>query len=326
MPLDVDGHDVRLRLASLPAHGGFDVVMRILTTEDDTVPSLEALGYLPGDVALIRKAINMPHGAIIMAGPTGSGKTTTLASCMTEVDVQRKLYMIEDPVEKIIANATQVPVNTEHYDRSFASMARTALRMDPDVIVLGETRDEDSAGVMVRAAITGHLVLTTVHANTAPEIVTRLADLDISRSLLCSPNLLVCLLCQRLAPTLCEACKVPIGDSEQHKKALSRWESVFGDKLAGLYVRGEKECEACQGSGIGGRTVIAEVIWVDEKGREFIQQDDMQGWHDYLKTQGWHTYEDQLIGLVEGGRIDPFDAERMMGHISSTMQSKSFEY
>lgn len=326
MPLDVDGHDVRLRLASLPAHDGFDVVMRILTTQDENVPTLKELGYTDQDIEIIEKAINMPHGAIIMSGPTGSGKTTTLASCMMGVDHDRKLYMIEDPVEKIIPGATQVPVNTEQYDRSFGSMARTALRMDPDIIVLGETRDEDTAAVMIRAAMTGHLVLTTVHANTSPEVIGRLADLGVSRNLLSGPNVIVCLICQRLVPTLCTSCSISIMDSKEHAPFIPMWRETFGDAVETLRVRHVGGCPKCNGTGIGGRTVAAEVLWVDETGREYIQRDDMIGWMRYLKLNGWHTYEDQLLSLVKEGRVDPLDAEKIMGQINPKLREKSYHY
>lgn len=294
MPLHIDGRDVRLRLASLPAHGGFDVVLRLLTMNDEQTKTLEQLGYLPEHIALISKAVSMPHGAVILAGPTGSGKTTTLASCMHQVEPDRKVYTIEDPVEKAIPGATQIPVNTEHYDRSFASMARTALRMDPDVMVLGEMRDEDTAQVMMRAAITGHLVFSTLHTNSAPDIVTRLHDLGVSHALLASPDLLVCLICQRLAPLLCESCKVP---GEQ----------------AGVFHRGKTSCNTCRGLGIHGRTVVAEVIWVDEQGRQYIQQGDVFGWKQYLQDNGWTTYRHHLLQLVKKGVCDPRDAEKLMG-------------
>ncbi|HLD16888.1 MAG TPA: ATPase, T2SS/T4P/T4SS family, partial [Coxiellaceae bacterium] len=275
MPLTIDDQEVRLRLASLPAHGGFDVVMRILTTAEETL-NLIQLGYLPKQIEMIKKAVSMPHGAIILSGPTGSGKTTTLAACMQQLDPNRKLYMIEDPVEKIIMNATQVPVNTEHYDRSFASMARTALRMDPDVIVLGEMRDEDTAAVMVRAAITGHLVFSTLHSNGAPEIITRLVDLGISRALLASPNMLVCLICQRLAPKLCDHCSQPLLGSEKHRPHLKRWKEMLGQDLSSVRVRGS-HCAKCNGLGISGRSVVAELVWVDEGSRNFIQNGDATG-------------------------------------------------
>lgn len=232
MPLTLDDKSVRLRLTSLPAHQGFDVALRILARSDDTLMSLGQLGYSTDQVALLHRAIRMPYGAVIIAGPTGSGKTTTLASCMDLVSQQRKIYTIEDPVEKLIPSATQVPVNTEHYDRSFASMARTVLRMDPDVIVFGEMRDEDSAQVMVRAAITGHLAFSTLHAKTAMDIVTRLVDLGVSRSLLASPDLLVCLICQRLVPLLCDACKAPLKTLPNVSIYQERWKTLWPDLIA----------------------------------------------------------------------------------------------
>lgn len=325
MPLRIDERDIRLRLASLPAHGGYDVVMRLLTSEQEKVGSLEDLGYLPSQIELIKKAINMPHGAVILSGPTGSGKTTTLASCMNMVSSQRKVYTIEDPVEKLIEKATQVPVNTEHYDRSFASMARTVLRMDPDVVVLGEMRDEDTAQVMTRAAITGHLVFSTVHTNSAPEIVTRLADLSVKHSLLASPDLLVCLISQRLVPVLCRHCAVPVAESPLHQEHLARWFDVFQEKYLQLKARSHS-CPDCHDMGISGRTVIAEVIWVDEEGRQFIQHGDTLGWAKYLRRNGWKTYRDHLLVLVNAGVIDPLDAERVMGTISLTPNNEQFIY
>ncbi len=325
MPLQIDGRKVRLRLASLPAYQGFDVVMRLLTTADEKVPTLQELGYSDQQVELIKRAISMPYGAVIIAGPTGSGKTTTLASCMQQLDPRRKLYMIEDPVEKIVSGATQVPVNTEQDDRDFASMARTALRMDPDVMVLGEMRDEDTAAVMVRAAITGHLVFSTLHSNTAPEIITRLTDLGVSRSLLASPNLLVCLISQRLAPLLCEHCSIPITQSKAHQAQLHRWTEVFAGDFNALRARGS-HCPKCHGLGVSGRSAVAEIIWVDESGRQFIQAGDSMGLYHYLRSQGWHTYEDQLLDYVRKGKCDPIDAEKMMGEISIQFRTQSFNY
>ncbi len=325
MPLQIDGHKVRLRLASLPAYQGFDVVMRLLTTVEEKIPTLEELGYLPEQVHLIKKAVNMPYGAVIIAGPTGSGKTTTLASCMEELDHHRKLYMIEDPVEKIVSSATQVPVNTEQYDRSFASMARTALRMDPDVIVLGEMRDEDTAAVMARAAITGHLVFSTLHCNTSPEIITRLVDLGVSRSLLASPNLLVCLISQRLAPLLCVHCARPIKVSKIHRPFLARWTEVFKEDIDKLKVRGSN-CVKCNSLGVSGRIAVSEIVWVDEFARQFIQQGDTMGLYHYLRSNGWHSYEDRVLTLVKQGVCDPLDAEKIMGEISGQFRNMSFNY
>lgn len=325
MPLYIDGIDVRLRLASLPAHGGFDLVMRVLTAGDAKPPSLAELGYTEQQIKLIERAARMPHGAVLVAGPTGSGKTTTLASCMASIIHERKVYTIEDPIEKIIENATQVPVNTEKEDRSFASMGRAALRMDPDVIVLGEMRDEDTARVLVRAAITGHLVFSTLHTNTAPGIITRLVDMGISSVLLGDNNLLVCLVCQRLVPFLCQHCAIPIAEANKPAMDLIRWQEIFKDSFAALKARG-KHCSYCRSTGIAKRTVVAEVIWVDEIGRQFIQKGDTLNWEKHLKANGWQSYKDHAVRLVAQGLCDPEDVEKVVGPFQSTEAKTSFNY
>ena len=327
MPLHVDGLDVRLRLASLPAHGGFDVVLRVLTTGREQTQSLADLGYPAEQIALINRVVQLPHGAVLVAGPTGSGKTTTLGACMRLVARERKIYTIEDPVEKLISNATQVPVNTEKEDRDFANMGRSALRMDPDVIVLGEMRDEETARVMIRASITGHLVFSTIHTNSATAIVTRLIDMGISPILLGDPHVLNCLICQRLLPKLCQRCAQPLSSSALHQPHLARWEAVLGEHLSTVRVRGNnKNCAYCKGTGIGGRTVVAEIVWVDEPSRHFIQKSDILGWEKYLKEHGFSTYQEQALRLVCAGVADPLDAEKMIGELNPLQYQQGFDY
>ena len=316
MPLFVDGINVRLRLASLPAHGGFDVVLRVLTIGNEQVISLPELGYTVDQIATIKRAINMPCGAVLVAGPTGSGKTTTLAACMQLVSPQRKIYTIEEPVERLISNATQVPINIEKEDRDFASMGRSALRMDPDIIMLGELRDEETARVMIRAAITGHLVLSTIHTNSATAIVTRLVDMGVSPALLGDPNVLDCLICQRLVPKLCPKCSVPLKKSNAPKANLERWQQLLGDDSKQARTRGEPNCQYCKNAGIVGRTVIAEIVWIDAISRQFIQKCDILGWEQHLRSQGWVSYRDQALNLVRQGICDPLDAERAVGELN----------
>jgi type II secretory ATPase GspE/PulE/Tfp pilus assembly ATPase PilB-like protein len=315
MSLRIDGVDVRLRLASLPAHGGYDVVMRLLTSVDENILSLKELGYTEDQCELLQRAIDMPHGAVLISGPTGSGKTTTVASCLNTIKGHRKVYTIEEPVEKLIRNASQIPINTEHDDRGFASMGRATLRMDPDVITLGEMRDEETAHVMVRAAITGHLVFSTLHTNSATAIVTRLLDMGISASLLSDSNLLVALVCQRLVPVLCTYCSQSILQSALHKPYLSRWRQVFGDGLDELKVRGFA-CSECRGIGLSGRTVVAEIIWLDKQSRGFIQKADVLGWEHYLEHSGWQSHQHQALELIKMGKCDPLDVERIIGPLS----------
>jgi len=326
MLLEIERISVRLRIASLPAHDGYDVVMRILTTRDEKIQSLEKLGYFPDQIAMLEKAIALPYGSVILSGPTGSGKTTTLASCMQLIDTRRKIVTIEDPVEKLVAHTTQVPVNTEHYDRDFASMARTVLRMDPDVIVLGEMRDEDTASVMLRATITGHLVFSTVHTNSATGIITRLIDLGLAKSMLATPDVLTCLICQRLVPVLCKHCSVSARDSRRHARYLERWKHCFGDKVRFIKARGVR-CDECRNVGIQGRTVVAEIVWIDEWGRRYIQNSNIFGWQQYLAQNGWQSYAQRLVDLVLEGRVDPFDAEKLIGPIDKQQRNElRFDY
>lgn len=325
MPLIIDGHEVRLRISSMPAHGGFDVVMRILDTVEEKIPSLEELGYTPNQIYILRKAVNTPHGAVIISGPTGSGKTTTLASCISTVDSSRKVYTIENPVEKIVNTATQVPVNSEQYDRTFASMGIASLRMDPNIIVLGEMRDVDTASVMIKAALTGHLVFSTLHTNSATGIVTRLVDMGISSMILADPNMLICLICQRLAPILCKECSRPIHESPEHHECLTRWSAALGDDIKQARVRG-KLCHVCKGLGVVGRTVVAEIIWIDEAGRDFIKRCDILNWEKYLISHGWRSFKGQAIELVRSGICDPLDAEKIVGDVNPVFTAQEFDY
>lgn len=326
MPLKIHGKDIRLRLASVPAHGGFDMVMRILATGESRTKSLEDLGYTKEQINIIKMAMKLPFGAIIVAGPTGSGKTTTLASCMEMVENTQKLYSIEDPVEKVVEEATQVPVNTEKEDRSFASMGRAALRMDPDVIILGEMRDEDTAHVMVRASITGHLVLTTLHTNRATAIVTRLVDMGISPVLLSDSSVLRCLVCQRLVATVCSGCAIPLRTSPKHMPFIEPWEAVLGKEVLEKAKARGVGCQKCARTGVGGRMVVAEVIWLDEEGRQYVQKCDTLNWEKYLKENGWSDFRDRAIDLILKGLVDPFDAEKVVGPINPSTQSKVFKY
>lgn len=326
MPLQIDGREVRLRLTSLPAHGGFDLVMRLLTVGEHKIQTLHALGYPASQVHMIAKAAALPSGAVIVAGPTGSGKTTTLASCMQLIRSERKVYTIEDPVEKLISTATQIPIHTEHFDRSHANMGRVVLRMDPDVMVLGEVRDADTAQVMARSALTGHLVFSTLHTNTALAVITRLLDIGLSKTLLCDPHFLSCLICQRLISKVCQECSLPITDVKYDHSRLMHWQRIFGNQFEHLRVRSEHGCKQCHGTGISGRTVIAEVVWVDDAARQFIRHEDLIGWEKHLRSNGWNNYCDKAIKLVASGLVDPSDAEKAIGEMHVAHKQDHLQY
>jgi len=205
-------------------------------------------------------------------------------------------------------------------------MGRGALRMDPDVIILGEMRDEDTASVMVRASITGHLVLTTLHTNRATAIVTRLVDMGISPVLLSDSSVLRCLMCQRLIAKVCPGCAIPLRTSPKHLDFIADWEAVLGKEILDQAKARGNGCAQCHHSGVGGRVVVAEVIWVDEEGRQFIQKSDTLGWEKYLKENGWQDFRDRAIDLIRQGLCDPFDAEKVVGPINPATQARVFKY
>ncbi len=309
MPLSIDGRSLRLRLASLPAHGGYDVVMRLLPEAQESVTPLADLGYTHAQLQQLHSILAQPQGAVLFAGPTGSGKTTTLAACMQVVPSYRKIITIEDPVERLIPNATQVPVSTEHAERDFADMTRTALRMDPDVMVIGEMRDNVTAKLLVRAALTGHLVFSTVHANSAVDIIRRLEDLGIPRSLLASQGMITALVSQRLVPVLCDQCAKPCSATGEARDNLVR---RYGSDLSSVKQRGEG-CESCQGCGLSGRSAVAEIVGVDEFAQRCIAENDHHAWREHISQSGHFSLHDHATAYVLSGRCDPADIDRVLG-------------
>ncbi len=314
MPLQLDTQAIRLRLASVPAQSGYDVVMRILPDTAEEVASLAALGYLPQQQQQLRNIIAQPQGAVFISGPTGSGKTTCMASCMQHIHPSRKIYTIEDPVEKRIPNATQIPVSSQFSDLDFASMMHTALRMDPNVIVLGEVRDAKTAQCVMSAALTGHLVLSTVHTHSAVDIIARLQDLGVSNRLLAGEKTILALISQRLLPTLCTECSEPLNQQDPH---FTQLKNHYGDAVSGLRQRGQG-CQACQHQGIHGRTVAAEILGIDRFAADCIRQNDAGQWREYLQSSPWQSLRDVADLHVKAGTCDVHDVRRILGFNSFT--------
>ena len=147
-------------------------------------------------------------------------------------------------------------------------------------------------------------------------------DLGVSASLLASSNLLVCLICQRLVPVLCEHCRQPLEQSIKHQSHVLRWRKIFADTRTKIYVRGES-CSHCHDLGISGRTIVAEFVWLDDIGRDYIQKSDLLGWRKYLLKNDWQSYADQLLQLIKEGRCDPLDAERFIGELSTEREEQT---
>jgi len=256
-PLDID-----LRVATMPTVGGLeDVVIRVLSSGEPI--SFKDLGLTDRNNTVIKEALKNPHGLLLVVGPTGSGKTTTLHSALATINQpNRKIWTAEDPVEITQPGLRQVQVNPR-IGFTFATALRSFLRLDPDVIMVGEMRDEETAGIAVEASLTGHLVLSTLHTNSAPETVTRL--LEIGLDPYGFSDSLLCILAQRLARRLCTDCKKsyqPL-DSEINEYIEEYGQEEFamsGLKREGLTLYRAIGCERCGHSGYLGRLGIHEVL------------------------------------------------------------------
>ena len=251
-----------VRVSTLPARGGERVVLRILDKDQGTL-TFEGLGMQPHVLAALQRALRVPNGIVLVTGPTGAGKTTTLYSALASLnDGRRNILTVEDPVEYAIDGIGQTQVNAR-VGMSFAAGLRAILRQDPDVVMVGEVRDPETAQIAVQASLTGHLVLSTVHTNDAPGAVTRLRDMGIEPFLLASSLRLV--LAQRLLRRLCTACREPIA-GEARASAVT----LLGESAGGATLYRAAGCVQCSHTGYAGRLGIHEALEVDERMRQLI--------------------------------------------------------
>jgi general secretion pathway protein E len=256
------GREIDIRVSTLPVRHGERVVMRLL--EKGTVFNLEQVGMGPADMAHFRKLIQLPHGIILVCGPTGSGKTTTLYSALSEINSpDLNILTIEDPIEYELRGIGQTQVNPK-IDLTFASALRAHLRQDPDVILVGEIRDKETADNAVQASLTGHLVFSTIHTNDAPTTFTRLTDMGVEPFLVASS--LIAVLAQRLVRRLCNECKVPYtpSDEELADVGVSRERANLGTIFRAV------GCHECLNKGYRGRTGIYELLLIDDDIRALV--------------------------------------------------------
>ncbi len=281
---------VDLRVSTLPTVWGEKVVMRIL---DQAAVNLDLalLGFDNKQLQLIRKALKSPYGLFFVTGPTGSGKSTTLYSCLSEVmDPSKNILTAEDPVEFRIEGINQVHVRPD-IGFTFAEALRSFLRQDPDIIMVGEVRDLETAQICIRAALTGHFVLSTLHTNDAPSAITRLMDIGVPNYLL-TPSLIM-IVAQRLGRKLCPHCK------EAYEPKLEE----LGDiKLNTDLIYRAKGCDECSHTGYKGRMVIAEVLPVDDEIRRLLTKDGgYTDIRDAARKAGMMTLFESGIKKVEEG-------------------------
>lgn len=297
---------IEIRTSILPGQYGESIVMRILNPDSISV-SIEKLGMRDDLFAIVNQAIAKPNGLILTTGPTGSGKTTTLYAFLKKVHTPDiKIITIEDPIEYHLKGVVQTQVDSNH-DYTFQSGLRAALRQDPDIIMVGEIRDSETAEIAIHAALTGHLVFSTLHTNSAAGAFTRLIDVGINPRILGSALTLA--LAQRLVRKLCETCKqeVPLEGNEKEKIERVLGTVVDATKIAGLqrervWHAGEKGCAECNGLGYKGRMGLYEGIVVNSAIEEIVESSPSEREiRKVADAQGLLTMtQDAVIKVLEG--------------------------
>ncbi len=293
--LSVSGRPVDLRVSTLPCIFGESVVMRVL---DRSVVKLDLdnVGLREEEMKMLKSLINLPHGIIIVTGPTGSGKTTTLYSALNYAnDIRWKIITTEDPVEYDLDGIVQCQINDD-IGVNYANLLRSILRQDPDTILVGEVRDLETAQIAVEAALTGHVVFSTLHTNDAPSAITRLVDLGVEPFLICAS--MEAIVAQRLVRRICLVCKEEIAPTEEMLMEIG---------LAPQDVRGKKfcwgrGCEKCNNTGYRGRMAIFEIMLLTDRIKELVmKQVSTEQIRHVAREQGMRTLrESGLLAIFDG--------------------------
>jgi general secretion pathway protein E len=298
-------HDrqVDVRVSTLPALHGESVVLRLLDKEAGRIDLLD-LGMADDTLALFDSIISKPHGIVLSTGPTGSGKTTTLYAAVDRIRTgTEKIITVEDPVEYELPGVPQVPVN-EKVGLTFANALRALLRQDPDVMLVGEIRDQETADIATHAALTGHLVLSTLHTNDAATALTRLVDLGIEPYLVAST--VEAVLAQRLVRQICETCKEEARLNPEQVGALGPEAETIQTVWRG------SGCSECRGTGYRGRTGIFELLLMDEDLRLAVQKDASAKHLESLgKAGGMRLLKEDGLRIVAAGLTTPEEVLRV---------------
>ena len=299
--IKIAGETLDVRVSILPTFYGERVVMRILM-QSSQIPDIHELGFNESVIGDVKKMLRASHGIILVTGPTGSGKTTSLHSFLREVEEPHKnLITVEDPVEYKSDKIAQIQVN-EKVGLTFAAALRSILRQDPDVIMIGEIRDEETADIAVRAALTGHLVFSTLHTNSAAATISRLSDMGVEPFLISSS--LLGILAQRLVRILCSVCK--------EEDELAENFSTDYNLPKGVKIYKATGCKVCNYSGYAGRKSIGELLVMDDKVRDLLKTTtDEHSIKNELQKAGFVTIAEQLRELLLKGETSLDEAIRI---------------
>ncbi len=306
--LNVGGSPVDLRVSVLPTMFGESVVMRVL---DRTVVQLDLnkIGMDPTILSNFRKTIHRPHGIVLVTGPTGSGKTTTLYSALNELnDIETKIITTEDPIEYDIDGIVQIPINTD-IGVTFAAALRAILRHDPDIILVGEIRDYETAEIAVQSSLTGHLVFSTLHTNDAPSAITRLRDMGVPTFLITAT--VEAILAQRLVRKICVQCRTQFDPSDELLMELQ----LPIEKARQYKFYYGKGCQRCNNSGYKGRCGIYELLDMNDDIRDMVSSDaSVDDMRNLARSQGMTTLRESGLKLIFDGvsTIDEVVRETVM--------------
>jgi len=295
---------IDLRVSCLPTNHGESIVMRILDKEGLRL-GLPELGFFQDDQQKFERIIALPDGILLVTGPTGSGKTTTLYSCLNFINrPDRKIITVEDPVEYILAGINQVQVN-ETVGFTFAMALRAILRQAPNIVMLGEIRDIETASIAINASLTGHLVFSTLHTNDAPSAVTRLVDIGVKPFLVASSTR--CLMAQRLVRKICKQCPEPYIPTEAEMRALG----LTPEDVKNATIKKGRGCPNCNGTGNRGRFGIFEIFVIDDEARKLIyDRVPSSALRARAREMGMRTLREDGIRKVLAGLTTPEEVIR----------------
>ncbi|MAS95520.1 MAG: type II secretion system protein E [Verrucomicrobiales bacterium] len=299
------GGDLDLRVSTVPTTAGESIVMRILDKSSLTL-GLPQLGFFSDDQATFDELIRLPDGIILVTGPTGSGKTTTLYACLNAINKpDRKIITVEDPVEYLLSGINQVQVK-ESIGMTFAAALRAILRQAPNIIMIGEIRDLETASIAINASLTGHLVFSTLHTNDAPSAVARLADIGVKKFLIASA--VRSMMAQRLVRNICKDCGEPTELTEKEIRGLR----LTADQLSGAEIKHGVGCRTCRMTGYKGRMGLFEIFNITEEVRLLINGDESSsGLRKRARELGMRTLREDGVRKVLSGKTTASEVIRV---------------
>ena len=310
--IKVRDRGIDVRLSTLPVQHGESVVMRLLDRSASAL-NLEQVGMQADVLERFRRSINLPHGMVLVTGPTGSGKTTTLYAALNELNSpEKKIITAEDPVEYTLHRINQVQVNPS-IGLTFASVLRAALRQDPDIVLVGEMRDQETAEIALRAALTGHLVMSTLHTNGAVATASRLLDMGAEGFLVAAA--LKAIIAQRLVRRICDNCSSPVEPDDAEKIAL---ESSLGLSLAGLKFRQGFGCQQCNNTGYRGRIGVYELLETNHDMLDALRRGDTVAFSEAaFRSQGFRSFSLCAFDYARMGITTPSEVLRITGELAA---------